>query len=42
MMWTLAWLYNRTGDESLPGLARKIHRNTADWTGRRSCPTGTS
>lgn len=31
MMWTLAWLYNRTGDESLLSLAPKIHRNTADW-----------
>jgi hypothetical protein len=31
MMWTLAWLYNRTGDETLPELAAKIHRNGADW-----------
>lgn len=38
MMWTLAWLYNRTGDESLPGLARKIHRNTADWTRSAQLP----
>ena len=33
-MWSVAWLYNRTGDESLLDLAAKIHRNTADW--RRS------
>ena len=26
------WLYNRTGDEKLLGLASKIFRNTADWT----------
>ncbi len=31
MMWTLAWLYNRTGDPSLLDIAPKIHRNTADW-----------
>lgn len=30
-MWSVAWLYNRTGDESLLDLAAKIHRNTADW-----------
>ncbi len=38
MMWTLAWLYNRTGDEALPALARKIHRNTADWTKSTQLP----
>ena len=27
------WLYNRTGDKFLMDLGRKIHRNTADWTG---------
>ncbi len=27
------WLYNRTGDSFLLDLGRKIHRNTADWTG---------
>ncbi len=27
------WLYNRTGDKFLLDLGRKIHRNTADWTG---------
>lgn len=26
------WLYNRTGDDFLLELAKKIHRNTADWT----------
>ncbi|NIP24802.1 MAG: transcriptional initiation protein Tat [Phycisphaerae bacterium] len=27
------WLYNRTGDKFLLELGRKIHDNTADWTG---------
>ena len=27
------WLYNRTGRDWLLELAKKIHRNTADWTG---------
>ncbi len=31
-LWSVAWLYNRTGDERLLPLAEKIHRNTADWT----------
>ncbi len=31
MMWTLAWLYNRTSDPSLLDIAPKIHRKTADW-----------
>ena len=32
MMWSVVWLYNRTGERSLLALADKIHRNTADWT----------
>ena len=28
------WLYNRTGEKSLLELAKKVHRNTADWTNR--------
>ena len=31
-LWSVVWLYNRTGDERLLRLAEKIHRNTADWT----------
>ena len=31
-LWSLLWLYNRTGDRSLLPLAEKLHRNTADWT----------
>ena len=30
-LYTVLWLYNRTGDTFLLDLARKIHRNTADW-----------
>ncbi len=31
-LWSVIWLYNRTGDKFLLDLAEKIHRNTADWT----------
>jgi hypothetical protein len=31
-LWSVAWLYNRTGDQKLLQLAEKMHRNTADWT----------
>jgi len=37
-LWSVAWLYNRTGDESLLKLADKIHRNTADWTKSTQLP----
>ena len=30
-LYTVLWLYNRTGDTFLLDLAHKIHRNTADW-----------
>lgn len=30
-LYTVLWLYNRTGDKFLLELARKIHRNTANW-----------
>ncbi|TWV10450.1 hypothetical protein FQ707_12990 [Bacteroidaceae bacterium HV4-6-C5C] len=32
------WLYNRTGDKFLLELAKKIHRNTADWTRPSTLP----
>lgn len=38
MMWSVVWLYNRTGDKSLLALADKIHRNTADWTKSTQLP----
>ena len=31
-LWSVAWLYNRTGDRNLLTLGEKIHKNTADWT----------
>jgi len=31
-LWSVYWLYNRTGEAWLLDLAGKIHRNTADWT----------
>jgi len=30
-LYSVMWLYNRTGDKFLLELAEKIHRNTADW-----------
>lgn len=30
-LWSVVWLYNRTGDRKLLELAEKIHRNTANW-----------
>ena len=37
-LWSVAWLYNRTGDSNLLELADKIHRNTADWTKSTQLP----
>jgi hypothetical protein len=31
LLFTVYWLYNRTGDASLLELARKVHANTASW-----------
>lgn len=31
-LYSIYWLYNKTGDAFLLELAEKIHRNTADWT----------
>ena len=38
-LWSVAWLYNRTGDAKLLELADKIHRNTANWTKSTELPT---
>lgn len=35
---SVLWLYERTGEKFLLDLARKIHRNTADWTQPSSLP----
>lgn len=37
-LWSLLWLYNRTGDKSVLSLADKLHRNTSDWTQRDVLP----
>ena len=37
-LYTVLWLYNRTGDSFLIDLAHKIHRNTADWCQPSSLP----
>jgi hypothetical protein len=37
-LYSVYWLYNRTGDAFLLELAEKIHRNTADWTQKSSLP----
>ena len=37
-LWSVAWLYNHTGNEKLLSLAEKIHRNTADWTQSTQLP----
>ncbi len=37
-LYSVYWLYNRTGDAFLLELAEKIHRNTADWTQKPSLP----
>lgn len=37
-LWSVIWLYNRTGDKMLLQLADKIHRCTADWTQESSLP----
>jgi DUF1680 family protein len=31
-LWSVYWLYNRTGEKWLLDLAEKIHRHTANWT----------
>lgn len=37
-LWSVVWLYNRTGDVKLLRLAEKIHKNTADWTKSTELP----
>ena len=37
-LYSVLWLYNRTGDAFLLELAEKIHRNTADWTQKSWLP----
>ena len=37
-LYSVYWLYNRTGDAFLLELAEKIHHNTADWTRKSTLP----
>ena len=37
-LWSVVWLYNRTGDKDLLKLAEKLHRNTANWTKSTELP----
>lgn len=37
-LWSVAWLYNRTGNTELLKLAEKLHKNTADWTRPQALP----
>lgn len=37
-LWSVYWLYNRTGEAWLLELASKIHRRTADWTSGIASP----
>lgn len=37
-LYSIFWLYNRTGDKFLLDLAKKIHRNTANWEQENNLP----
>ncbi|ANI90062.1 hypothetical protein A9P82_12675 [Arachidicoccus ginsenosidimutans] len=37
-LYSVYWLYNRTGDNWLLDLAKKIHRNTANWEQKNNLP----
>lgn len=37
-LYSVLWLYNRTGDKFLLDLAAKLHRNTANWTQESTLP----
>ncbi len=37
-LYSVFWLYNKTGEKWLLELAEKIHRNTADWTQKSNLP----
>lgn len=37
-LWSVVWLYNRTGDKELLRLAEKLHRHTANWTKSTELP----
>lgn len=37
-LWSVIWLYNRTGNEEVLPLIDKLHRNTSDWTMQNGLP----
>lgn len=37
-LWSVLWLYNRTGDKSVLPLIEKLHKNTSDWTMKDDLP----
>lgn len=37
-LWSVLWLYNITGDESILPLIDKLHRNTSDWAQENTLP----
>jgi hypothetical protein len=37
-LYSIYWLYNITGENWLLDLAKKVHRNTADWTQKNNLP----
>lgn len=37
-IYSVYWLYNRTGEAWLLDLAKKLHRNTANWTQKNNLP----
>lgn len=37
-LWSVMWLYNRTGDQSILPLIDKLHRCTSDWTMNNTLP----
>lgn len=37
-LWSVLWLYNRTGDKSILPLIDKLHANTSDWTQKSTLP----
>lgn len=37
-IWSVLWLYNRTGDKTILPFIDKLHRNTSDWALRGTLP----
>lgn len=37
-LWSVLWLYNRTGDKNVLPLIEKLHKNTSNWTMKDDLP----